>query len=102
MHLSEIQYVSPKDMSTDPRSVIPKKAGLTDAEELSWLMFSGHGDGYCYRLERVMFVLKATREEALYILRSAIRKLENSGFSLRGEAHERRRMRIAEDLQETA
>gem|GEM_PF-3509102 len=82
-------------MSSDPYRAIPRRANMTHAEAVCWLMFSGHGDGFCYRLENVMNVLVATRKEALYILKSAIRKLKQSGYSLRDDAHERRRMRIA-------
>ncbi len=99
MEISDIPYVPPANMSDDPQCCIPDSAGLSDSEKITFLMFAGKADSFCYRIEEVMRVIKATREEVLFILKRALRKLKTSNYPLRAESHERRRMRIAEDLQ---
>lgn len=100
MEIPDKPYVPPTNMSDDPLNCIPDSANLTDAEKNAYLMFAGKADGFCYRIEEVMQVLKATRQEALFILKCALRKLKGVRHPLRAESHERRRMRIAEDLQQ--
>jgi hypothetical protein len=98
MNSLQDEYISPDDMNRDPKGVIPPNANLTAAEAGAFMMFAGRADNYCYRIGEVMDVLQATRSEAIFILKSALRKLKAAGCPLRDDSLQRRRMRVGENL----
>ena len=98
MNSLQDEYISPDDMNRDPMGVIPPNANLTAAEAGAFLMFAGRADNYCYRIGEVMEVLQATRSEAIFILKSALRKLKAADCPLRDDSLQRRRVRVGENL----
>ncbi len=98
MDAPQDEYFTPDGMNRDPQGIIPADANLTAAEKGAFLMFAGRADNYCYRIGEVMDVLQATRSEAIFILKSALRKLKAAGCPLRDDSLQRRRMRVGENL----